>query len=105
MASKKTEVVESQEGYVEISSTVLDQKNTKSKKIKVRPFVTTPAQVKVKLGTWFPTGDMQGAKIDVEITVPCYVEEIKNVYYQTLDLADELLDEEVTRIKEATEKD
>jgi hypothetical protein len=71
---------------------------TRNEKIKVRPFVTDPARVEVEMGTWFPTGDMAGAKVTVRVSMPCYVEEMVPAFEQCRDLADELLDKECARI-------
>jgi len=94
----KAKEIQADEALIEVTSTVLSQKRTQTKKIKIRPFATAPAQVEVHFGTWFPTGDMAGAKVDVTLRVPCYVEEIVDVYNQTRDLVDDLLEAEVARL-------
>lgn len=71
---------------------------TRQERIKIRPFITDTARVEVEMGTWFPTGDMAGAKVTVRVSMPCYVEEIPQVFEQCRDLADELLDNECARI-------
>jgi len=95
---KKANKLKLSEASIEVTSTVLRKSKTVSKRIKIRPFATVPAHVEAHLGTWFPTGDMAGAKVDVTIRVPCYVEEIVDVFNQARDLADDLLDKEVARI-------
>lgn len=98
MAKGVKEVIETQ-GEIEVSSTVMGKTTKKGEPIKVRPFVTTPAQVEVHMGAWFPTGDMAGAKVDVTVRMPCYVEEISSAYVQTRDLVDKLMEREVTRMQ------
>lgn len=68
------------------------------KRIKIRPFITTPARIEVEMGTWFPTGDMAGAKVTVRVSLPCYVEEITEVFEEARNLADDLLDKECDRL-------
>jgi hypothetical protein len=100
---KTTEVVEDQ-GTVEVSRTVLGKTENKSEKIPIRPFVTTTASVEVHMGAWFPTGDMRGAKVDVTVRVPCYIEEIIPVYKQVRRLVDKLVGREV-RLMSGEEED
>lgn len=97
MPKKKPNELIKEQGFIEVSSTGLDGKKTK--KIKVRPFVGNPAHVEVKFGTWFPTGNMEGAKVDVSIRVPCYPEEIVSVFNQTVALADKLIEQEISRLR------
>jgi hypothetical protein len=97
MAAKKPEL-KHEEGEVLVTSTLLGKTTKKGEPIKVRPFITTPAQVEVHMGAWFPTGDMAGAKIDITVRVPCYIEEISSVYVQTRQLVDKLMGREVKRM-------
>lgn len=91
--------VRHEEGLIEVSRTVMRKTSTdKPIKIRVRPFVTDVARVECEMGTWFPTGDMAGAKVTVRVSMPCYVEEMVSVFNQCRDLADELLDKECARI-------
>jgi len=92
--------VELQEGVVTVSSTVLDSKKTTQKKIPIRPFVTPTATVGVKFGATIPTADYANVKVDVFVSVPCYVEEIVDVFNQVRSLANELMTQEVERITE-----
>lgn len=100
MSKTKVQKVNEKAMEIEVSSTVLGETKTKVKKLKVRPFVTQPAEVEVMFGTWFPTGDMAGARAAVTIRCPCYKEEIVPVFHQVSKMADELLDGEVARISE-----
>ena len=100
MSKGKVEKVKEQAMEIQVSSTVLGATKTKVKKLKIRPFVTAPAEVSVMFGAWFPTGDFAGAKAEVTIRCPCYKEEIVPVFHQVSKMADELLDGEVERIME-----
>ena len=91
--------IKQEEGLVEVTRTVMRKtETTKIERIKVRPFITDTARVECEMGTWFPTGDMAGAKVTVRVSMPCYVEEVPEVFAQCRDLADELLDAECSRI-------
>lgn len=85
----------SEEATIIVTNTVLDKVKTKVKKIRIRPFVTATSKVSVKFGT---QADFGKVKVDVMITCPAYVEEIKEVYTQVRDLADELIDVEIKRL-------
>lgn len=77
---------------MEVSSTMIGKTSRSGKPIKVRPFISVPAQVEVHMGTWFPTGDMKGAKLDVTVRMPCYPEELTGVYQQVETIVDKLMD-------------
>lgn len=105
MAKKKANEVIHEEGFVEVSSTVIGKTERKGSPLKVRPFVTTPAQVEVHMGTWFPTGEMRGAKLDITIRVPCYIEEISVVFKACRKLVDALMEREIKRMEGGEEDD
>jgi hypothetical protein len=98
MTKQKVKEVISTEGCVEVTSTVLGKPQTKRKQIKIRPFVTVTAQVEVHKGAWFPTGDMRGAKLDITVRVPCYIEEIPEIYRSVNALVDKLMEKEYRRL-------
>jgi hypothetical protein len=95
--AKVTEIQETQ-GEIIVSSTLMGKTERKGEPIKVRPFVTIPAMVEVHMGFWMPTGDMAGAKVDVVVRCPCYVEEISAMYMQVRTLVDKLVEKEYKRI-------
>lgn len=90
----------SEEATIVVTNTSLDKEKIKSKKIRIRPFLTSTAKVSVKFGTTIPDNAYGNIRVDVMITCPAYAEEIKEVYYQVRDLADELIDGEIARLKE-----
>jgi hypothetical protein len=103
MAKEKSQEVKKvvcEEGQVLVTSTVLGKTSViKNERIPIRPFVTEPASVEIMFGTWFPTGDMAGVKVDVRLRVPCYKEELAEVFTQVRDEADKLLDREIARLR------
>ena len=92
--------VQEREGFVEVTTTVVGKRKRKAKKLKIRPFVTSPANVSVKMGLTIPTGDWSSARVDVMLSVPCYVEEMLQVYEDVRDLVDQLIEGEVSRLTE-----
>jgi hypothetical protein len=74
----------------------LKKTTEKREVIKVRAFSTDPARVAVRKGLTLSVapGSYEFARIDVTVEVPCYVEEIKEVYEQVNDYVSERMTEE-----------
>jgi len=96
MVDKKIKINE-KEATVSVSRTVLKQQSERNKKIKIRPFVTDTASVSVKMGLTIPLGGYSSARVDVMISVPCYIEEIPLVYKETHSLVEKLIDAEAAK--------
>lgn len=67
----------------------------KRKVIEVRKFETEPAYVRINAGVTKNLGNYESLRVDVAITVPCYVEEIEKVQKRTAEMVASMLDEEV----------
>ena len=96
--------IKGKEGFVEVTATTLGVTKTKTTKIKVRPFVTNPAEVEVEFGTWIPTGDYAGVRAGVRVMIPCYREEIPKVYDLVSKFVDKVLEKEVDRLTEGMDE-
>lgn len=96
--AKKVNDIKLEQGQVLVTRTYLEQTVAKREKIKIRPFVTNPAHVSVKFGATIPVADFQFARVDVSVSVPCYVEEIREAFVQVRDLVDSLIEEETERL-------
>lgn len=74
-----------------ILSVTVTRKNedstTREEVLDVRTFVTAPAYVKVKHGATRQPVQYEGVRVDVEISRPCYVEEIDAVLAELADTA------------------
>jgi hypothetical protein len=70
---------------------ITDDKDT----IEVRRFLTEPARVTVRGGVTKALDKYEFLRVDVEITTPCYVEEIDACFDETAELVATKLDEEV----------
>ena len=67
----------------------------KRKAIEVRKLETDPAFVRVNAGVTKNLGNYESLRVDVSLTVPCYVEEIEAVQKRTAGLVADMLDTEV----------
>ena len=87
------------EGLVTVTETVVGVKNEKTEKIKIRPFITDVATVGVKYHTTINLGNYENVGFDVFINVPCYKEEVVNVFRQVEKLGTDLMLEQIGKIK------
>jgi hypothetical protein len=102
------EKLATKEGLISVTRT-LGKASPKGeeKKLNIRPFVTSTAAVAVKKGvTLNPRpGSYELMRIEVLISVPCYVEEIVPVFNRTRDLVDDLLQKEIDIFEESLESE
>lgn len=96
--AKAKKSVTKKDGIIRVTTTVLKKQKETVKKIDIRPFVTDTANMSIKFGATIPTADYANIRVDVMISVPCYVEEMLSVFEQARDMADDLLDKEVERL-------
>lgn len=90
--------IKSKEGVIAVTKTHAGKvESSKEDKIKIRPFITDTASVGVKLSRKLPYGEVG---LDVFIFMPCYKEEIREVFKEVKDLASELMIEGFTEILE-----
>lgn len=71
-------------------------------KLPVTRFVTTPAKVAVKYGVTLNMGNYESARVDVMVEVPCYKEDIDEVYQMIADYTEELVTEHIEQIKKGS---
>jgi hypothetical protein len=92
--------VEKQEGTVTVSKTILKQTTQKQEKIEIRPFVTdATASVGIRLDRTLNIGNFESIKLGVSLTVPCYMEEVVDVFHQTIKLTKELMEEQLEKLE------
>ena len=87
--------VSTEEATATVTASGVGIEEEKRKVLSVRKFVTDPAFVRVGAGVTKRTGDFESLRIDVAITVPCYVEEIETVQKRTESLVADMLDESI----------
>jgi hypothetical protein len=95
-----TKHIEDRSGLLMVSRTYPNGKpaDVKETKIAIRPFVTNPANVSVKLGATIPTEAYANVRMDVMISCPCYVEEIVPVFNELKALVETLAEQLATSI-------
>lgn len=71
----------------------------KREEIEVSRFVTTPALVTAGAGATLNMGNYESLRIDVRVSLPCYVEEIDGMYLKARDWVDERLSKEIEEVK------
>ncbi len=67
--------------------------------LRVHKFVTTPAQVTARYGLTLNLGNYESARVDVEVTVPCYVEEIEEAYAEAITFVEEKIRQDVDELR------
>lgn len=98
-----TEII-SKEAFHEVRKTILGKEQVDTGRIRIRPFVTTPANVSVKAGATVNLGNYESARVDVMLSVPCYIEEIDEVYEQTKDWVDRMVKKEYDELSRSAGK-
>lgn len=77
---------------VRVQRTAFGNVNVDDYTIDVRKFVTTPAIVKVSVGTSLEASPKQWLRADVGIELPCYREEIDEAYNEAREFVERKLD-------------
>lgn len=69
--------------------------------VEVMPFEVEPAYVRAAIGTTRNLGDYESLRIDVAVTIPCYVETINETYEEAAEWVAEKLEEELELFAES----
>jgi len=93
------------ETKIRVTQTLKGSEEDQENILSVKTFVTSPATVGVKLGRTINLGNFEYARIDVDVSVPCYVEEIAEVYAKTMQIAEFMIQEKVKEINGKTRTD
>ena len=72
---------------------------TKDEEIAVRTFVTNPAMVEIGYGLTLNIGNYESARIDVRVSLPCYVEETDQAFAFAKKWTEERIQTEVKEIR------
>ena len=91
----RKEVGRVEESLLVVTASGVGVDEEKRKAIEVRKFETDPAFVRVNAGVTKNLGNYESLRVDVSLTVPCYVEEIEAVQKRTAGLVADMLDTEV----------
>lgn len=94
-----------EEAYITVTRTVLkDDPTATTEHIKVRVFATDTIRIGTKLGATINMDNYESMRIDVEVNMPCYIEEAKECFGQVARFAFRRLDEEVMALKKEFSK-
>lgn len=90
-----------QEGIRNVTVTVFGKETISEDRIPIRPFVTDTAHVSVKAGATISLGPktFEFARIDVFLSIPCYKEEVDDIFPRIKDWVDDRMRLEVDEIK------
>ncbi len=91
----RSRVATTQDAVVSVTASGVGVEEEKRKVIEVRKFETEPAYVRVNAGVTKNLGNYESLRVDVSLTVPCYVEEIEKVQKKTAEMVAAMLDAEV----------
>jgi len=87
----KTRVTKTYFGHEEIKDETLD----------ITVFITPPAIVSIKAGCTVNLGNYESGRVDVLISIPCYKEEVEDIYPRVKQLVDDRMKEEYAELKKA----
>lgn len=94
MPDDKVEDVIVKEAIMEVRKTAYGKEEVSQERMRIRPFVTTPANVSVKAGFTKNMGNYESMRVDIMATFPCYVEEVDEAYEQVKDWVDSRINAE-----------
>ena len=83
----------------EVSRSVLGQESVDQGRIRIRPFLSAPANISIKAGFTMNLGNYESGRADVMLSMPCYPEEIDGVYPQVKEWVDAKVSEEDKEMK------
>jgi hypothetical protein len=67
--------------------------------LEVRAFVTEPALVRAKYGVTINLGNYESGRVDAEVTIPCYVEEIEPAFERAWEIVKKQVDDKLDKVK------
>ena len=89
-----------EQGKAKITATVFNKESTNKEAVKdsitaVVTFKTEPAYVRVSAGKTCNLGNYESLRVDVAITMPCYIEEVITTQKQVADMVAAMLETEL----------
>jgi hypothetical protein len=88
----KADVVNVQSSILKVFTSNLGVEGERQEVIAVRKFEVEPAYVRVNAGVTKNMGNYESLRIDVSLSVPCYVEEMDTVFPKVADMVAAYLD-------------
>lgn len=88
-------------GRPTVTSMYRENEDRRNLDLEVRTFATEPAYVRVSSGMTQNMGNYESLRVDVAVTLPCYVEEIDDALVVAADKVSLFLEEEMGRYNDA----
>ncbi len=96
--------IETRDAIAEVRKTVFGKEEVSSERIRIRPFVSNPASISVKAGVTINLGNYESGRVDVMLTMPCYPEEVDQIYNEVKEWVDSRITHERRTIEEAVKE-
>jgi len=93
--------ITTRDAIVEVRKTVFGKEEVANDRIRIRPFISTPASVSVKAGITINLGNYESGRVDVMLTIPCYLEEVDSIYEDAKSWVDGRVEHEKKEIESA----
>jgi len=103
MPDEQERRIEVRDSYLEVRKTAFGTEEVSNERMRIRPFVSTPATVSVKAGITINLGNYESGRVDVMLSMPCYPGEVDEIYEEVKQWVDNRL-ERVRKEIEATLK-
>lgn len=100
--SEKEELeIQTRDAIAEVRKTMFGKEEVSNERIRIRPFITNPASISVKAGVTINLGNYESGRVDVMLTMPCYLEEVDEIYEQVKNWVDSRVEHERRTIEAA----
>lgn len=91
-------------GTLTVSRTILRRRDAvdvleRGEDLEVREFVTETAKVTYEAGGTFNLGNYESVRVSVRVELPCYAEEVTEVYEEIKEYVGERLKENIKEVK------
>lgn len=87
-----------------VSKTSFGEEEESIEEIKVSSFLTAPAIISVKGGATINLGDYEFGRIDIMLTMPCYKEEVAEIFPRVQKFVDDRMAIEYKEMKKSVKK-
>ena len=99
--AKEEVEITTRDAIAEVRKTVFGKEEVSNDRIRIRPFISTPANISVKAGITINLGNYESARVDVMLSMPCYPEELDSVYEDVKKWVDGRVEHEKREIEAA----
>jgi predicted RNA-binding protein YlqC (UPF0109 family) len=96
--------IETREKIIEVRKTAFGKEEVSNERVRIRPFVSNPANISVKAGITINLGNYESGRVDVMLSMPCYPEEVDTTYEDVKGWVDSRVEHEKTEIEKAIGK-